>query len=197
MPFYNSAIFGKAWTKTFNDIWQDPDTFWNDYRGSGLYAADNCITEDSGKLLFYLLTAKYGGSSIAAFDEDQFKYQVYSVIYKYGPTWEARIAAQSKIRALLNSEDLFKGTKQIYSIGINPGTVLTDEDIIEGVNEQRTSRPQRGKIEAYAIFMEALKTDVTERFLEEFKYLFRTIVAPQYPLYYSTGIRTQEDEYDV
>lgn len=195
MPYFDlNKVFPASWTPTFNEVWTSPEQFWKDYHESGLYTDDNNISEASAKLLFCLLSGKYGMSSIASIDADQFKLAVYSTIYKYGPTWEARIKVQSQIRDLLQGEDLFTGTKQIYSVGVNPGTEISDEDQIQGINEQRSSRVKRGKIEAYTLYMEALKTDVTETFLGQFKKLFRTFVGQQFVPIFVTNIAEEDDE---
>lgn len=195
MPYFDlNKVFPASWTPTFNGVWTSPEQFWKDYHESGLYTDDNSISEASAKLLFCLLSGKYGMSSIASIDIDQFKLAVFSTIYKYGPTWEARIKVQSQIRDLLQGEDLFTGTKQIYSVGVNPGTEISDEDQIQGINEQRSSRVKRGKIEAYTLYMEALKTDVTETFLGQFKKLFRTFVGQQFVPFFVTNIAEEDDE---
>lgn len=82
-------------TKQFNDIYDNEDDFLNDYQSVGIPAT---IKIDNARTLFYLLYAKYGNNPIANYDETQWKYKLFSIIFMYGPTWEKRLEVQDKLR---------------------------------------------------------------------------------------------------
>lgn len=83
MKIMNNWIAVTSLTKKFTDIYPDYDTFEDDYTGSPLNGA---ITNDNLEILYYLLYAKYGNSHITNMDENQFKFKLFSTIWKYGPT---------------------------------------------------------------------------------------------------------------
>ncbi len=60
-------LFGTYLTKTFKDIFPDSTTFINEYSGT------EDITDDSLKVTFRLLYARFGNSSITNMDENQWK----------------------------------------------------------------------------------------------------------------------------
>lgn len=70
-------------TKLMTEIWDNAADFVADYKTAGIPAT---ITDANATTLFYLLYARYGNSPIANYDEEQFKYKVFSVIFQYGPT---------------------------------------------------------------------------------------------------------------
>jgi len=145
------------------------------------------LTNDELTTLYYLLYARYGNDTIASYDENQFIYKVFSTIYMYGPTWAKRIEVQNKIRGLTDDE-LMTGSKNILNTALNPGGTGTTADLTElnYINQQNTSNVKRGKLEAYTILWDILKTDVTEDFINKFKKLFIYILQPDYPLWYKT-----------
>ena len=80
-------------TKLFNEIWEDADSFLEDYNNVGI---PTTISTQSATTLYYLLYAKYANNPLANYDENQFKYKVFSLIYSYGPTWEKKLSIQFK-----------------------------------------------------------------------------------------------------
>ena len=89
-------------TKIFTDIWEDKDEFLYDYKHVGIPAT---ISDANATTLYYLLYARYGNNPIANYDEEQFKYKVFSIVFQYGPTWEKRLSIQNTLRGL-QLEDL-------------------------------------------------------------------------------------------
>ena len=83
--------FPKFDTKLFTEIWEDSDSFLADYQDIGI---PTTISTTNATTLYYLLYAKYGNSPIANFDENQFKYKIFTIIFQYGPTWEKRLDIQ-------------------------------------------------------------------------------------------------------
>lgn len=145
------------------------------------------FTSDLIETLYYLLYAKYGNSSIASSDPNQFKYKVFTTIFEYAPAWKQRLLIQEKLFNLNpDSEDVQKGTINIYNHAENPDTEpATDAfEPLEGINMQNANTFIRGKLEGYALLNDLLVTDVTEEFLGRFKKLFITFVGPQFPLWY-------------
>lgn len=176
-------LFGNYLTKKFTDIWDSADKFIQEYSTSKLVS----ISNDDATTLYYLLYARYGNSSIANADENQFKYKVFSTIFMYGPTWVKRLDIQEKLRGLTEDEILL-GTKQILNHSLNPSTKPSTKDLEElpTIDSQNTAHYKKGKLDAYSDLMALLETDVTAYFLDRFKPLFLTIVEPQEPLWYIT-----------
>ena len=179
-----SNIYGCFWNKSFSDIWGNEYSFISDINTSGI---PNLLSEDNVRTLYYLLYAKYGNSTIASSDENQFKYNVYRVIFEYGPTWEKKLDIQKKLREL-NDEDLMEGSRQIYNKAENPATMpgTFSDDELQYINGQTVAKNKRGKIDAYAVLIQLLENDVTEDFLRKFSNLFLKVVMPQKPLWYVT-----------
>lgn len=172
-------MFGNYRTKKFTDIYSDVDSFLGDYTNVGI---PTMITTNNATTLYYLLYARYGNSTIANFDENQFKYKLFGLIFQYGPNWEKELSIQSNLRNLTEDE-LREGSRAIYNKALNPNTEPTTEEL-EYISEQNTTKYRKSKIEGYGLLMELLKRDVTEEFLNRFKKLFISIVEPYSPLYY-------------
>ena len=89
-------------TKLFTDIWEEVSDFLYDYQNVGI---PTTISNGNATTLYYLLYARYGNNPIANYDEEQFKYKVFSIVFQYGPTWEKRLSVQNTLRGL-TIEDL-------------------------------------------------------------------------------------------
>ena len=185
------SVYGSYRTRTFTDIYPKVEDFIKDYTYNGIKTT---ITTDSITTLYYLLYARYGNSHIVNSDENQFKYRLFSTIFMYGPTWEKRLDVQNKLRGLTDKE-LIEGTKQINNHSYNPSTEPSTDDTEElpTTNEQTSTKYKKSKMDAYAILIALLETDVTEEFVAKFKKLFLSIVEPQNPLWYIT----EQGEQDV
>lgn len=185
------SVYGSYRTRTFTDIYPNIEDFIKDYTYNGIKTT---ITMDSITTLYYLLYARYGNSHIVNSDENQFKYRLFSTIFMYGPTWEKRLDVQNKLRGLTDKE-LIEGTKQINNHSYNPSTEPStiDTEELPTTNEQTSTKYKKSKMDAYAILIALLETDVTEEFVAKFKKLFLSIVEPQNPLWYIT----EQGEQDV
>lgn len=84
-------------TKLFTEIWDEASEFITDYNTVGIPAT---ISQANATTLYYLLYARYGNTPIANYDENQFKYKVFSIIFQYGPTWEKRLSVQETLRGM-------------------------------------------------------------------------------------------------
>ena len=90
-------MFPQYDTKLMTEVWNDASSFLTDYQNVGI---PTTISNQNATTLYYLLYAKYGNTPIANYDENQWKYKVFSIIYQYGPTWEKRLDIQTTLRGL-------------------------------------------------------------------------------------------------
>lgn len=88
-------------TKLFTEIWSEPSDFLTDYQTNGIPMT---INNANATTLFYLLYARYGNNPIANYDETQWKYKMFSIIFQYGPTWEKRLGVQGILRNMSLSD---------------------------------------------------------------------------------------------
>ena len=180
------SVNGNYRTRKFADIWPSADAFIQDYQAS---AIPQKLKVADATTLYYLLYARYGNSSIANSDENQFKYKIFSTIYIGGATWAKKQEIQDKLREMTEDE-ILAGTKAIYNHAFNPQTAPTTNtvDELEYINEQNTTKYKKSKLDGYALLWAILNDGVTERFLREFRYHFLVVVEPQVPLWYVTDI---------
>ena len=94
-------------TKIFTDIWNRVSEFIYDYKHVGI---PTTISDSNATTLYYLLYARYANNPIANYDEEQFKYKVFSIIFQYGPTWEKRLSIQQTLRGLQIEDIVSDGT---------------------------------------------------------------------------------------
>lgn len=174
-------------TKTFVDVWGTVSDFVNDYKSCALYDAGNTINDGNAQTLYFLLYARYGNTPIANWDENQFKYKMFSVIFQYGPTWEKELEVQFNLRNL-SLADLQKGNVVMFKHAYGDATTPSASDDMSYTNDKNEQKTTRAKVDAYALLLSLLKDDVTEKFLTKFKHCFKTVVYPEHPLLYETEI---------
>lgn len=157
-------------TLKFGEVYSDPDDFYTDYQNFGV---PTTIKEASVKALFYMLYSRFGNSHFANQDLVQTKLKIFTTIFQYGPTWEAKLDVQSKIRAL-TLDDLREGSKQIVNHANNPNTAPSTSALteLEFIDEQHQTGYKKNKVDAYMSLWNMLATDVTEEFLNKFRKLF-------------------------
>ena len=175
-------------TKTFNEIWKNYTLFKTDFDASpftGIIHEGEVIAgetmPDNLEILYYLLYAKFGNSFITNLDEKQWKFKVFSTIWKYGPAWEKKLEIQANLKELdLDSDTLLQGAKAIYNKALNPETEPSTQALTEltYINEQNTTNYQKSKMDALTQLWNLIATDVTESFLERFAPLFKKIWNP-------------------
>lgn len=179
---YYGSMYGNYRHRTFTDIYEDYSTFAIDYRGIGIPAL---LKDRTIQTLYYLLYSRHADDPIASDNETKFKYQLFSIIWQYGPTWEKRLEIQDTIRNL-KEDELLTGSRQIYNHANNPstepGTDTTDE--LAYINDQNVTKNSKAKLDAYAMQYEVIKNDVTDNFLHQFDKLFQKCVEPELPLWY-------------
>lgn len=179
-----NTIYGvELYNESFADIWDTATKFLTDYKASGLYLANNKISDDSARALYYLLYASYGNNTIASNDPNRFKYKVFQLIFSYGPTWEKQLKIQDDLRKL-DIEDLQVGNKIILNHAYNPGTSpsTVDTEELNYVNDQNVNKSTKSLGEAYAILLGLLQADVTQEFIGKFKPLFKMVIQPDAPI---------------
>lgn len=186
-----NSYYGNYRTRTFADIFYDAEekltsdaVFLAEMKKLGLPLK---ISEEKTKELFFLLYARYGNSSIASSDEEQFKYKIGSIIYMYGPAWEKRLETLDKLYNL-TEEEILRSEQNISNLALNPDTVPAADtySVIDMVSQQNVNNRVKGKMEGYATYFNQIVTDVTDTFLDKFKKCFITVVSPDYPLWYTT-----------
>ena len=185
--------FGHFYTLTFSDNFPSAADFIREYRESELgdVNTENTLSNQSLTSLYYLLYARYGNSHTIFTDSTQFKYNVFSIIFMYGPTWERRLALQNKIRNLTD-EEMMDGSTATHTHADNPGT--KGPVIDDYIDSQNTTKYKKSKIEGLALASELLNTDVTRDFINRFSKLFIRIIAPYAPLYYETDVEEGDEE---
>lgn len=183
---WNNSLYGNYRQVKFTDVWENVNSFLTEYQNNGIQTT---ISQQSAQTLYYLLYSRFGNSTIASSDTNRFKYDVWGTIFSYGPTWEKRLEIQEKLRGL-SDDELFTGATQIFNHAYNPGTAPSTStlDELTAINEQNTNKNKKDKLNAYAMLMSLLETDVTQQFLDRFKKLFLTVVQPEVPLWYATDI---------
>lgn len=178
----NQMIVITNHTKTFSEVFEAYNDFYYHYLHCGIpttITSGSPDQESNLKTLYYMLYAKYGNDHITNLDENQFIYKLFSIIWKYGPTWEKRLDVQDKLREISDA-DLLIGAKAIYNSALNPSTDPTTATLEEltYINQQNTTNYKKSKMDAYTQLWNLLVTDVTEEFLSEFKPLFKKFISP-------------------
>lgn len=161
-------------TITFCDVWDRASKFLADCQTADVPLK---IKNQSCTDLYYLLYAKYGNNPIANFDVNQFKYKVFTTIFKYGGEWEKKLEIQDKLRALSDS-DIMKGDEGIYNSAANPSVAPStgNTDELGYVDSQSVSKRKRGKLEAYQFLWSVLDSNVTDDFIAKFEPCFAKFV---------------------
>lgn len=186
------TVYGNYRNPAFTDIFPDEETFLLENQNNPLHVME----QDDARTIYYLLYAKYGNSIIASSDVNRFTYQLFSIIYSYGPTWAKRKEIQKKLRELQDDEIII-GTRQIFNHSDTPSTAPSTSTLDEllTIDSQNTAGVKKSKMEALALLQALLETDITTEFIDKFKYLFRINVAPEAPLWYEMdeNVFTKED----
>ena len=172
----------------FSDIYPDLSTFEDDYNNLGLPKIFQ--SAQTIKTLYYLLLGRYANSTLANYDNNQFRIRLFSIIWQHGGTWEKRVDIQAKLRELSldDGSDIFKGGKAIYNSASNPSTPPStgSETELDYINSQNVTLYKKSKLEGLSMLNSLLKTDVTEEFLRRFEKLFKTILYSGRTLLYTT-----------
>ena len=178
------SLYGNFRQVTFSDVFSSYEQF-----NAEKEACEIPIDIENAQMmtLYYLLYSRYANSTIASSDTNRFKYDLFSIIFSYGPTWSKKLLLQQQIRNLTEDE-LLKGGSAIYNTALNPSTAPSTQSTEElnYINSQNTTKYKKSKAEALTLQYSLLEDTVTEEFLNKFKRLFLTVVAPEKPLWYET-----------
>lgn len=182
---YGNLNGGNHRMPCFTDVYPNVDTFVTQYKSIGIPVT---ITEDSAKTLYFLLYSRYGNEYIASSDRNRFEYNLFAIVWQYGPTWEKRVEIQKKFRDM-SEEELLKGSTQIYNNADNPGTAPTTSTLeeLQYINHQNTTKSIRSKLDAYGMLESMLEKDVTGDFLNKFRKLFNPFAGPELNTQFITG----------
>lgn len=125
-------------TKIFTDIWNRVSEFLYDYQHVGI---PTTISTSNATTLYYLLYARYANNPIANYDEEQFKYKVFSIIFQYGPTWEKKLSIQQTLRGLQLSDLIDDGSfSELFGHqGANGSTKTTSSNSTRTIDNDTTS----------------------------------------------------------
>lgn len=189
---FNNSLYGNYRQVKFTDVFPKIDEFINEYRAAHIQQR---VKNENISTLYYMLYARYGNSTIASSDTNQFKYKLWTIIFSYGPAWEKRIEIQDKLLSLTD-EEIQKGNTTIYNHAFNPSTAPSTETLeeIQYINDQTAQKSKRGIMDAYAYLWDLIDTDVTTEFLNRFQPLFLKIVEPELPLWYTTKLNEEDEE---
>ena len=108
----NVEMFPQYDTKLMTDVWSEASAFLTDYQNAGI---PTTISNQNATTLYYLLYARYGNTPIANYDENQWKYKMFSIIFQYGPTWEKRLDVQTTLRGLQIADLIDNGSYRALS----------------------------------------------------------------------------------
>ena len=116
-----SQMYGYYRTRRFIDIFPSLESFINDYLNCPIQIPLKNENNTTITNLYYMLYAKYGNSHIASFDETQFRYKLWNIVFMYGPTWEKRLEVQAAIRNIAQDE-LERGNANVNNYAVHPDT---------------------------------------------------------------------------
>lgn len=145
------------------------------------------LTTEAATLTYYLIYSENGNDPIPSTDIHRWKYQLFTTIFRYGPTWWKRLDLQEKLREL-SDEELRAGGTAIYNAADNPDQEPTTQstDELNFIKSQNVTKHLRSKIEAYDLLNNLLETDVTGDYLKQFKKLFSLFLEPSDATVYKT-----------
>lgn len=119
-------MFPQYDTKLMTEVWSQASEFLTDYQNAGI---PTTISNQNATTLYYLLYARYGNTPIANYDENQWKYKMFSIIFQYGPTWEKRLDVQNTLRGLQISDLVDNGSfHELFSHSASETSSKTGSD---------------------------------------------------------------------
>lgn len=122
----NVEMFPQYDTKLMTEVWSQASEFLTDYQNAGI---PTTISNQNATTLYYLLYARYGNTPIANYDENQWKYKMFSIIFQYGPTWEKRLNIQDTLRGLQISDLVDNGSfHELFSHSASESSSKTGSD---------------------------------------------------------------------
>lgn len=192
-----NTYYGSFRTRTFYEIFPDLEAF----REALNETPFKTVLQTRGdeppfpiEIAYGLLFARYGNSHSSFSSEAIFRYNIFSTLFMYGPSWAKRLQIQQKVRQM-SEDDAIAGATIIYNHAQNPNTVPTTQttEELDYINDQNVHKHRRNKLEAYANLIALVDTDVSEEFINKFRKFFIQIIAPDTPLLY----KINESDYEI
>lgn len=182
---YDNRLFGNYLTMTFSEVYPSYQAFEEDAKNECSVLIPSDFTDNSLNVLYALLYARYGNNPIAASDVNRFRFQLFSIVFQHGATWQKKVELQKAIRTL-NLDEARVGNRNIDNHAYNPPTEPSTASLEElpYIDQQSTYGSKKGLLETYGQISLMLENDFTEDFLDRFRVLFNYWASPQRPLYY-------------
>jgi len=173
--------YGLYRTNTFVEVFPNKQKFREYYEEVGLGGFQK---EETLGNLWTLLYARRGNDAVLSSDQQRFVYNLFSIVFKYGPDFEKKMELQKKIRSL-TEEELSKGTTAIYNHADNPSTIPTSQDFeqLHKIDSQTATGYKKARVDSLMLQYDAMNTRYIEEFLRRFDNLFSPFPA-EIPLYY-------------
>ena len=145
------------------------------------------VTIPSLKFVYYALLGKFASQSILSDNVNQFTIQLYTIIRKYGPTWERKSSIQKKLRSL-EEKDILKGSRTIRNHATNPDSQPSTDSLqeLDFIESQSSDNYERSMIEGYMALWDVLDDDIDTAFLDHFRVLFNPFARPTKTIYFGT-----------
>ena len=168
-----------------SDIFPSVEKFTETYSTLGF--PEVFTKNETNKLLFAVMMGRYANSVILNYNVEQFKLEFMSLVWQHGAKWEKELEIQKELSklSLADNSPLFSGGKAIYNSAANPSTQPQGEEL-SFINAQNVTHYKKSKIEGLALLADLLDSNVTDRFLDKFKHLFKKIIYSGRDLYYKT-----------
>lgn len=185
----NSYYGSNARTRKFSDIFGNANVFLQTYKENPLY--QSVISDERVIQIYYYLYGAYGNSSIASYDEHQFKYKLWTIISTKGLVWSRRQDI-TEAMAQLSDEDIKKRSVQWTNFSQDPGRLsdgkISEDIFLDYIQNQNVTQGKKADAEAYADYIQLLGVGIgnTQDFINQFKKLFKVVVDYEAPLYYES-----------
>ena len=171
--------------KLFSQIWSNKDDFLADYlEYEGAIDDLNKVDNKYVILTWQLIASKYANTPIRSNSESQFKLSVFGVMFSETPTFIKRLEIQKQIREL-TADELATGETSIANQADNPDEEPTTQtmDELKYINKQHVVKQKRSKIQAYAMQLGLLESDLSETYVKKFAPLFARVYYPAQYIY--------------
>lgn len=188
------SYYGNYRTRTFSEIFPEYNDFNTFYTTCGVpqnLLTGAAYTNFGLPTIYYLLISNFSNSHIKQSDEGRFKLKLMSIIFEAGPQWQRAMKLQADLVAMSDA-DLLKGSKAIYNHAMHPDTEPSTGQLeeLEYIDDQNVTNYRKDKVIALVNAMDALDSNICDRFINRFRKLFINVLYPDYPLLY-----TSEEDY--
>lgn len=181
------TMYGVDRTRAFAEIFPNATEFITNFANSGLPARN--LTNEDFVIIYFLLVSEFANNPIRSNSEDRFKLQISSLLYQHAPVWKKETELQDLILAL-TEEEMTQGSKAIYNHALNPSTAPSTSSLEEltYIDQQNTTQYAKAKSEAYTQIGAMLDGEVSRRFIDKFRDLFKIDAYPDNQLVYKEVI---------